>query len=69
MLVYLDFFPNGVQRVAVSAAANLCRSVSEEHFAAVLAVTPNLINFLQHHDRKGKSLFFLLIYRIGPDRF
>eukprot|EP00741_Cyanophora_paradoxa_P011200 tig00020554_g10820.t1 len=51
-LSYLDFFATGVQRVAVSTAANLCRHVPQECFEMVSDSLPNLSNLLQYHDQR-----------------
>mmetsp|Transcript_28840 Transcript_28840/g.46657 ORF Transcript_28840/g.46657 Transcript_28840/m.46657 type:complete len:2038 (+) Transcript_28840:79-6192(+) len=52
VLSYLDFFPLGVQRVAVSTAANLCRQVPSECFDMVVDTVPLITNLLQYSDQK-----------------
>ena len=48
VLSYLDFFPTGVQRVAVTTAANMCRGLSSENADAVKAAVPLLTGLLQN---------------------
>ena len=52
VLSYLDFFSTGVQRVAMSTAANICRQLSPASADMVAEVVPNLTNILQYHDTK-----------------
>eukprot|EP00245_Coleochaete_scutata_P015662 TRINITY_DN706_c0_g1_i1.p1 TRINITY_DN706_c0_g1~~TRINITY_DN706_c0_g1_i1.p1 ORF type:complete len:1941 (-),score=419.45 TRINITY_DN706_c0_g1_i1:667-6414(-) len=52
VLSYLDFFSTGVQRVAVSTAANICRQLSAESSDLVMEVVPILTNLLQYQDAK-----------------
>lgn len=56
VLTYLDFFPTGVQRVAVATAANICRQVPMECFDMVVDSIPILTNLLQYSDQKGLLL-------------
>ncbi|KAL6072066.1 Thyroid receptor-interacting protein 12 [Balamuthia mandrillaris] len=52
VLSFLDFFPSGIQRKAVSTAANICRHIPEECFDMVLDTLPVLTNLLQYTDSK-----------------
>ena len=52
VLSYLDFFSTGVQRVALSTAANICRQLSPASADMVAEVIPNLTNILQYQDTK-----------------
>jgi E3 ubiquitin-protein ligase TRIP12 len=54
VLCFLDFFPTGTQRTAVSIAANICRQVPNENFGMVQEVIPILTNLLQYQDQKSK---------------
>lgn len=48
VLSFLDFFPTGVQRVAVATAANMCRGLGADHASAVKEAVPMLSNLLQY---------------------
>ena len=63
-LQYLDFFPTGTQRTAVTTAANCCRNIPEESFATVKEVMPNLLNVLNSHDQKVVEQGSLCVTRI-----
>ena len=52
VLMFLDFFSTGVQRVAVSTAANLCRNVPADCFDLVSDAIPNLTELVRSHDQK-----------------
>ena len=52
VLQYVDFFATGVQRVAVSTAANLCRGLPVECAHLVADAVPQLTGLLNHHDQK-----------------
>ena len=52
VLSYLDFFPTGVQRTAVSTAAAICRSVPVDGYEMVHDMTLKLTNLLSHHDQR-----------------
>lgn len=52
LLNYLPFFSTNVQRTAVTAAANCCRSVSSEYFAMVRDVFPILRDVLTQSDQR-----------------
>lgn len=52
VLSFLDFFPTGVQRIAVSTAANMCRGLSTDNAEAVKAAVPILTSLLQYSDSK-----------------
>ena len=48
VLSYLDFFPTGVQRVAVVTAANICRGISAANADAAQAAVPMLTALLEY---------------------
>ncbi|KAL0536046.1 hypothetical protein IC582_024978 [Cucumis melo] len=52
VLSYLDFFPTGVQRVALSTAANMCKKLPSDAADFVMEAVPLLTNLLQYHDAK-----------------
>ena len=52
VLQYVDFFATGVQRVAVSTAANMCRGLPLECAHLVQDAVPLMTNLLNHHDQK-----------------
>ncbi|XP_077221227.1 E3 ubiquitin-protein ligase UPL3-like [Tasmannia lanceolata] len=52
VLSYLDFFPTGVQRVALSTAANMCKKLPADAADFVMEAVPLLTNLLQYHDSK-----------------
>ncbi|BBM99900.1 E3 ubiquitin-protein ligase TRIP12 [Marchantia polymorpha subsp. ruderalis] len=52
VLSYLDFFSTGVQRVAVSTAANICRQLPSDAADFVSEAVPILTNLLQYQDSK-----------------
>jgi E3 ubiquitin-protein ligase TRIP12 len=52
VLSYLDFFSTGVQRVAVSIAANICRQLPSDASDFVMEAVPLLTNLLQYQDYK-----------------
>ncbi|GKV20947.1 hypothetical protein SLEP1_g30988 [Rubroshorea leprosula] len=52
VLPYLDFFPTGVQRVALSTAANMCKKLPSDAADYVMEAVPLLTNLLQYHDSK-----------------
>ncbi|KAK4771945.1 hypothetical protein SAY86_013720 [Trapa natans] len=52
VLSYLDFFSTGVQRVALSTAANMCRKLPSDAADFVMEAVPLLTNLLQYHDSK-----------------
>ncbi|KAJ1277415.1 hypothetical protein BS78_04G002400 [Paspalum vaginatum] len=52
VLSYLDFFSTGVQRVALSTAANICRKLPSDASEFVMNAVPLLTNLLNHHDSK-----------------
>ncbi|KAL9252131.1 E3 ubiquitin-protein ligase UPL3-like protein [Drosera capensis] len=52
VLSYLDFFSTGVQRVAVSTAANMCKKLPSDAADFVMEAIPHLTNLLQYHDAK-----------------
>nr|KAJ0189415.1 hypothetical protein LSAT_V11C800439350 [Lactuca sativa] len=52
VLSYLDFFSTGVQRVALSTAANICKKLPSDAADFVMEAVPLLTNLLQYHDAK-----------------
>ncbi|KAL4585042.1 hypothetical protein LXL04_009655 [Taraxacum kok-saghyz] len=52
VLSYLDFFSTGVQRVALSTAANMCKKLPSDAADFVTEAVPLLTNLLQYHDAK-----------------
>ncbi|CAI9280286.1 unnamed protein product [Lactuca saligna] len=52
VLSYLDFFSTGVQRVALSTAANMCKKLPSDAADFVTEAVPILTNLLQYHDAK-----------------
>ncbi|KAM1987118.1 hypothetical protein ACFX15_034426 [Malus domestica] len=52
VLSYLDFFSTGVQRVALSTAANMCKKLPLDAADFVMEAVPLLTNLLQYHDAK-----------------
>ncbi|KAK1262233.1 E3 ubiquitin-protein ligase UPL3 [Acorus gramineus] len=53
VLSYLDFFSTGVQRVALSTAANMCKKLQSDAADFVMDAVPLLTNLLHYHDSKG----------------
>ncbi|KAK1274292.1 E3 ubiquitin-protein ligase UPL3 [Acorus gramineus] len=52
VLSYLDFFSTGVQRVALSTAANMCKKLPLDAADFVMDAVPLLTNLLHYHDSK-----------------
>ncbi|KAK6908083.1 hypothetical protein I203_102084 [Kwoniella mangroviensis CBS 8507] len=52
LLNYLPFFSTNVQRTAVTAAANCCRNISNEHYAQIKEVFPILRDTLSSGDQR-----------------
>ncbi|KAK8625185.1 hypothetical protein V6N13_090061 [Hibiscus sabdariffa] len=52
VLSYLDFFSTGVQRVALSIAANMCKKLPSDASDYIMEAVPLLTNLLQYHDSK-----------------
>ncbi|KAI3718307.1 hypothetical protein L6452_19171 [Arctium lappa] len=52
VLSYLDFFSTGVQRVALSTAANMCKKLPSDAADFVMEAVPLLTNLLQYNDAK-----------------
>ncbi|KAI3790492.1 hypothetical protein L2E82_03571 [Cichorium intybus] len=52
VLSYLEFFSTGVQRVALSTTANICKKLTSDVADFVIEVVPLLTNLLQYHDAK-----------------
>lgn len=64
LLTYLDFFSFHVQRTAVTAAANCCRSLSPDSFDMVRDATPIFKNVLGYPDQRVVEQACLAITRI-----
>ncbi|XP_024534679.1 E3 ubiquitin-protein ligase UPL3 [Selaginella moellendorffii] len=65
VLSYLDFFSTGVQRVAVSTAANICRQLPSDGVNFVMESVPILTNLLQYQDPKVVDHASLCLTRIA----
>eukprot|EP00897_Mesotaenium_endlicherianum_P009531 jgi/Mesen1/8606/ME000050S08019 len=65
VLSYLDFFSTGVQRVALSTAANICRQLSPDSTDMVMEAVPNLTNLLQYQDTKVVEHACICLTRIA----
>lgn len=63
-LSYIDFFSFHVQRTAITAAANCCRSLSLESFDRVVEVIPIFKNILGYPDQRVVEQACLAIVRI-----
>ncbi|KIW04370.1 uncharacterized protein PV09_04654 [Verruconis gallopava] len=64
ILTYLDFFPTGTQRTAVTTAANCCRNIPNDSFPVVRDVMPILLNVLNSADQKVLEQGCLCVSRI-----
>ncbi|KWU42404.1 hypothetical protein RHOSPDRAFT_21293 [Rhodotorula sp. JG-1b] len=64
LLSYIDFFSFHVQRTAITAAANCCRSLSLESFDRVVEVIPIFKNILGYPDQRVVEQACLAIVRI-----
>ncbi|XP_047095257.1 E3 ubiquitin-protein ligase UPL4-like [Lolium rigidum] len=51
VLAYIDFFASSIQRVAVSAVANVCKKIPTECSQFVIDSVPMLCNLLQSEDK------------------
>ena len=67
VLQYVDFFATGVQRIAVSTAANLCRGLPIECAHLVSDAVPQLTGLLAHHDQKVLEHVCLAFARLVDD--
>lgn len=56
-LSYIDFFSTSLQRVAVTIAANICRTVPADCFHMVYDMVPNMTNLLQYQGRNDFCFF------------
>ncbi|OTB09603.1 hypothetical protein M426DRAFT_316152 [Hypoxylon sp. CI-4A] len=63
-LTYLDFFPTGTQRTAVTTAANCCRNIPEDSFGVITGVMPILLNVLSSSDQRVVEQASLCVTRI-----
>ncbi|KPV74163.1 uncharacterized protein RHOBADRAFT_54018 [Rhodotorula graminis WP1] len=64
LLTFLDFFSFHVQRTAVTAAANCCRSLSLDSFDRVVEVMPIFKNVLGYSDQRVVEQGCLAVVRI-----
>ncbi|XP_031485400.1 E3 ubiquitin-protein ligase UPL4 [Nymphaea colorata] len=51
-LMYIDFFPTTVQRVALSAVATICKRLPSDSFSSIKDAVPILSNLLHNEDQK-----------------
>ncbi|KAF5727819.1 hypothetical protein HS088_TW22G01516 [Tripterygium wilfordii] len=65
VLSYLDFFSTGVQRVALSTAANMCKKLPSDASDFVMEAVPLLTNLLQYHDSKVLEHSSICLTRIA----
>lgn len=65
VLSYLDFFSTGVQRVALSTAANMCKKLPSDAADFVMEAVPLLTNLLQYHDSKVLEHASICLTRIA----
>ncbi|KAK7409762.1 hypothetical protein VNO78_00055 [Psophocarpus tetragonolobus] len=65
VLSYLDFFSTGVQRVALSTAANMCKKLPPDAADFVMEAVPLLTNLLQYHDSKVLEHASICLTRIA----
>uniref|UniRef100_A0A0D6QT53 HECT-type E3 ubiquitin transferase n=1 Tax=Araucaria cunninghamii TaxID=56994 RepID=A0A0D6QT53_ARACU len=65
VLSYLDFFSTGVQRVALSTAANMCKKLPSDAADFVMEAVPLLTNLLHYHDSKVLELASVCLTRIA----
>ncbi|CAN8276728.1 unnamed protein product [Cochlearia groenlandica] len=65
VLSYLDFFSTGVQRVALSTAANMCKKLPSDASDYVMEAVPLLTNLLQYHDSKVLEYASICLTRIA----
>eukprot|EP00252_Welwitschia_mirabilis_P013075 TRINITY_DN288_c0_g1_i1.p1 TRINITY_DN288_c0_g1~~TRINITY_DN288_c0_g1_i1.p1 ORF type:complete len:1842 (-),score=375.52 TRINITY_DN288_c0_g1_i1:355-5880(-) len=65
VLSYLDFFSTGVQRVALSTAANICKKLPSDAADFVMEAVPLLTNLLHYHDSKVLELASVCLTRIA----
>ncbi|PIN19161.1 putative ubiquitin fusion degradation protein [Handroanthus impetiginosus] len=65
VLSYLDFFSTGVQRVALSTAANMCKNLPSDAADFVMEAVPLLTNLLQYHDAKVLEHASICLTRIA----
>ncbi|KAH9331574.1 hypothetical protein KI387_003682, partial [Taxus chinensis] len=65
VLSYLDFFSTGVQRVALSTAANICKKLPSDAADFVMEAVPILTNLLQYNDSKVVEHASICLTRIA----
>lgn len=65
VLSYLDFFSTGVQRVALSTAANMCKKLPSDAADFAMEAVPLLTNLLHYHDAKVLEYASVCLTRIA----
>ncbi|KAK8963372.1 E3 ubiquitin-protein ligase UPL3 [Platanthera guangdongensis] len=65
VLSYLDFFSTGVQRVALSTAANMCKKLPSDAADFTMEAVPLLTNLLHYHDAKVLEYASVCLTRIA----
>ncbi|XP_057962370.1 E3 ubiquitin-protein ligase UPL3-like isoform X2 [Malania oleifera] len=65
VLSFLDFFPTGVQRIALATAANMCKKLPSDAANLVMEAVPLLTNLLQSHDSKVLEHSCVCLIRIA----
>ncbi|XP_057827496.2 E3 ubiquitin-protein ligase UPL3 isoform X1 [Cryptomeria japonica] len=65
VLSYLDFFSTGVQRVALSTAANICKKLPSDAADFLMEAVPILTNLLQYNDSKVVEHASICLTRIA----
>ncbi|ERN04907.1 E3 ubiquitin-protein ligase UPL4 isoform X1 [Amborella trichopoda] len=65
VLPIVDFFSTGIQRVALSTAANICKKLDHQSYPLVIDAIPILCNLLQYEDQKLVENVAICLIRIG----
>ena len=65
VLQYIDFFPSGVQRIAASAAANLCCRANDSTFGSVVESLELLSQLLENSDTRVRESGLLAYSRLA----
>lgn len=65
VLSYIDFFSTSIQRVALSAVANVCKKLPLDCSSLVMESVPALCNLLQYEDRKLVETVATCLIRIA----
>lgn len=64
-LSYLDFFPVGTQRLAISTAANACKQVQIENYEIIVEAIPILSNLVNSYDSKVSEKTIVCFTRLA----